>query len=193
MAARLRALVFASAVFLSSTSALAGPLVDRLVAVVDRRPIFLSELKERGAPHVKRIHATYTDQTQRDTATAVMYRDLLSRLIDEALVRRDAERLQLAVDDKEIDEGIATVSKSSGMTKEQLQQAVLEQGLSMQQYRDEIARQVLEGKWILVKLRSSPHAPKAGGPEAEYVQAVEKFRRRLLDELRERAYVEVML
>ena len=194
MAPRLKAIAFAAFVTLSlgaSSTAHAGPLVDRLVAVVDHKPIFLSELKERGAPHVRRIHATATGAVQRDVMIAEMYKELLSRLVDEEMIRREAERLKLSVDDSEIDAGIAQLT--NGMTKAELEKAVLEQGLSMQQYRDEIGRQVLEGKWLQSRLRISPHAPKPSGSESEYMQAVEKFRRKLLEELRERAYVEVML
>lgn len=192
MAPWLRSLVVASALVLPS-SARGAPLVDRLIAVVDHRPIFLSELKERGEPHLKRIRASTAETVQRDAAIAMMYSELLSKLIDQEIERREAEKLNITVEEKEIDAAIAQVSKGAGLTNEQLQKAVLETGLSMKQYREEIARQILEGKWLQTKLQTSAHAPKRGGADQEYMQAVEKFRRKLLDELRERTYVEVML
>src|SRR5687768_53827 len=178
MIAGLRAFLVAvvAALVLSFTSSTrAGPLVDRLVAIVDHKPIFLSELKERGAPHVRRIDASAPDAVKRDVMIAQMYKELLSRLVDEELVRREADKLKITVDEKEIDAGIAQLSKSNGLTPEQLQKAVLEQGLTMKQYREEIARQILEGKWVHLKARNSPHGPKAGGNEKEYIEALEKF------------------
>ena len=196
MIAGLRALLVATVtalVFSFSSTTHAGPLVDRLVAIVDHKPIFLSELKERGVPHVRRIDASAPDAVKRDVMIAEMYKELLSRLVDEELVRREADKLKITVDEKEIDAGIAQLSKSNGLTPEQLQKAVLEQGMTMKQYREEIARQILEGKWVQTKAASSPHAPKSGGNQKDYFEALEKFRRKTLEELRERAYVEVML
>lgn len=194
--AGLRALLLVAVtafVFSISSSTHAGPLVDRLVAIVDHKPIFLSELKERAIPHVRRIDASAPDTVKRDVMIAQMYRELLARLVDEELIRREADKLKITVDEKEIDAGIAQLSKTNGITPEQLQKAVLEQGMTMKQYREEIARQILEGKWVQTKVASSPHAPKAGGNQKDYFEALEKFRRKMLDELRERAYVEVML
>ena len=193
MTAGLRAFVALVVVVLLSSTAHAGPLVDRLIAVVDHRPIFLSELKERAVPHLRRIDSLAPEAVRRDVMIAELYRELLSRLIDEELVRREADKLKITVDEKEIDAAIAQLSKTNGLTPEQLQKAVLEQGLTVKQYREEVARQILEGKWVQTKLMSSPHAPKRGGNDKDYFDAIEKFRRKTLEELRERAYVEVLL
>src|SRR5688500_9359141 len=137
MSAVLQAFVALVVVVLLSSTAHAGPLVDRLVAIVDHKPIFLSELKERGAPHVLRIDAAAPEAVRRDVMIAQMYKELLPRLIDEELVRREAEKLKITVEEKEIDRAIETLSANARVTVEELRKMALAQGFSMKQYREE--------------------------------------------------------
>ncbi len=128
-------------------------IVERIVAVVGERPILLSELRHRGRPHLYRIAATTQNASQAAAQESEMFRELLNRLIDERLEEVAAEKAHVTVSPEEVDNGIRQVAAQTKLTPAQLVGEAKKQGLSEQDYRDEIRRQVLEGKLIQLRVR----------------------------------------
>lgn len=128
-------------------------IVERIVAVVGERPILLSELRHRGRPHLYRIAATTQNAAQASAQESEMFRELLNRLIDERLEEVAAEKAHITVTPEEVDNGIRSVAQQTKLAPQQLVAEAKKQGLSEQDYRDEIRRQVLEGKLIQLRVR----------------------------------------
>lgn len=149
--------VLAGAMFLTA-AALAprsadAAIIERIVAVVGERPILLSELRQRGRPHLFRIAMSTQNPSQQAAAESEMFRELLTRLIDERLEEQAADKAHLTVTPEEVDNGIRQVAAQARMDPSQLVAEAKRQGLSEQDYRDEIRRQVLEGKLIQLRVR----------------------------------------
>lgn len=128
-------------------------IVERVVAVVGERPILLSELRQRARPHLFRIALSTQNATQQAAAESEMFRELLTRLIDERLEEQAADKAHLTVTPDEVDNGIRQVAAQARIDPKQLIAEAKRQGLSEQDYRDEIRRQVLEGKLIQLRVR----------------------------------------
>jgi peptidyl-prolyl cis-trans isomerase SurA len=128
-------------------------IVERVVAVVGERPILLSELRQRGRPHLFRIAASTQNASQAAAAESEMFRELLTRLVDERLEEQAADKAHLTVTPEEIDNGIRQVAAQAHLDPKQLVSEAKRQGLTEQDYRDEIRRQVLEGKLIQLRVR----------------------------------------
>ena len=152
-----RALVLAGAVFLTGAASAPRPaeaaIVERIVAVVGERPILLSELRQRARPHLVRIAMSTQNPSQQAAAESEMFRELLTRLIDERLEEQAADKAHLTVTPEEVDNGIRQVAAQARLEPRQLIAEAKRQGLSEQDYRDEIRRQVLEGKLIQLRVR----------------------------------------
>jgi peptidyl-prolyl cis-trans isomerase SurA len=130
-----------------------GAIVERVVAVVGERPILLSELRQRARPHLVRIAMSTQNATQQAAAETEMFRELLNRLIEERLEDQAADKAHLSVTSEEVDNGIRQVAAQAGLDPKLLVAEAKRQGLSEQDYRDEIRRQVLEGKLIQLRVR----------------------------------------
>ena len=128
-------------------------IVERIVAVVGERPILLSELRHRGRPHLYRIAATTPNPTQQAAQESEMFRELLNRLIDERLEESAADKAHITVSPEEVDNGIRQVAAQTKLPPAQIDAEAKKQGLSEQDYRDEIRRQVMEGKLIQLRVR----------------------------------------
>lgn len=128
-------------------------IVERVVAVVGERPILLSELRQRARPHLYRIALSTQNVSQQAAAESEMMRELLSRMIDERLEDQAADKAHLSVTSEEIDNGIRQVAAQNGLDPKMLVAEAKRQGLTEQDYRDEIRRQVLEGKLIQLRVR----------------------------------------
>ena len=128
-------------------------IVERVVAVVGERPLLLSELRQRARPHLIRIATTVTDPTRQAMEENGLYKELLNRMIDERLEEQAADKSHLSVTPDEVDAGIKQVAAQAKLTPRDVIQEARKQGLTEQDYRDEIRRQVLEGKLIQLRVR----------------------------------------
>lgn len=151
--AALAFVVFAQAAGGSSASG-APPVLDRIAGIVGDTPIFLSEVRMRARPMLAAAEqAGGGDKTKVEAARGQLHREMLDRMIDERLEEREAERLHITVSSEEIDSGIEMISKQTKLSKEALMAEVKKQGFSERDYKDEIRRQVLEGKLIQLRVR----------------------------------------
>jgi peptidyl-prolyl cis-trans isomerase SurA len=129
-------------------------IVERIVAVVGERPILLSELRHRALPHRYRIAMSVQNPTQLAQAESELYRELLTRMIDERLEEQAADKAHLTVTPEEVDNGIRQVASQSNLAPRDVIEEAKRQGLTEQDYRDEIRRQVLEGKLMNLRVRN---------------------------------------
>lgn len=143
-----------SAAVLVGAGAANAAIVERVVAVVGERPILLSELRQRARPHLYRIAQQTPNPTQQAAAESEMFRELLTRMIDERLEEQAADKAHLTVTPDEVDNGLRTVATQNHLEPKQLIVEAKRQGLTEQDYRDEVRRQVLEGKLIQLRVRA---------------------------------------
>src|SRR3954463_16404577 len=149
-------------------------IVERIVAVVGERPILLSELRQRGRPHLWRIAASTQNPTQQAAQESEMFRELLNRLIDERLEDTAADKAHLTVSPEEVDAGIRQGASQKNLKPQDVINEAKKQGLTEQDYRDEIRRQVLEGKLIQLRVRGRVRVTEQDA-RAAYVHAQKDF------------------
>lgn len=149
-------------VFLAATLAAAllasspagAVVVERIVAVVGDKPLLLSELRQRGRPFLLQINEKVPAGAQRAAAESQMFKELIEKIIDEELEAQAAQRAHITVTSDEVDAAFRNVAASQGVSVAQLfHDALTKSGLSEQDYRDEIRRQILEGKMLQLRVK----------------------------------------
>ncbi len=128
-------------------------VVERVVAVVGERAILLSELRQRARPFLIEIHAKAPTEAQRAAAESQLFRKMLSRMIDDQLEARAAAKHRIRIESEEIDQAIARLARIQGITVEKLISEVLRSGMTAQEYRSEIRRQLIEGKLLELRVK----------------------------------------
>jgi peptidyl-prolyl cis-trans isomerase SurA len=144
--------LLAIAFSLASASA-SATVVERVVAVVGDRAILLSDVRERAKPFLVRIHQEVPAGAQRSAAISQTYKTLLERMVDEELEQRAANRSNIVVSAREVDEAISRIAAQNGLTIEQLITEATRSGLTESQYRSEVRRQVLEAKLLNLRIQ----------------------------------------
>src|SRR5439155_26315990 len=81
-------------------------------------------------------------------------RQLLDRMVDDALVLQQAGELKLSVEDAEIDRATEEVRKNNNLTAEQFNEALAAQGFTVPAYRKDMRRQLLRLKVLNNAVRS---------------------------------------
>jgi peptidyl-prolyl cis-trans isomerase SurA len=129
-------------------------LVEKVVAVVGDQAIFLSDLHDRSIPYLRQIVKQVPPGAQRAAAESQMNKDLLNKMIEEELEAQAAERAKIKVTAEDIDNALKTIAAQREMTVPQLVAYNQERsGMTEQDYREELGRQVLEGKMLNLRVR----------------------------------------
>ena len=128
-------------------------LLNRIVAVVNDDIILLDEVNEAATPLLARIPSTLpTAEIQ--TRRKQLRRQVLDSLIADKLLEQQVKILHLESSEKEIDEVIADTRKRNHMDANQFRTALAAQGISMDEYREGMRKQLLKMKIINLKVRS---------------------------------------
>ena len=189
-------LVIAALVAFTPKRAAAEPppsgVADRIVAVVGRDIILLSDVHAREAPFLLKIEQDKSPGAGKVTLRAQMEKELLSRMVDEYLEAAFAAAGHIVVTPEEVDRAQASVAQQNGFSLAQLEEEASKAGLTPPEYRAEIGRQVLEGKLLQVEVVRRLHLdPKV--TEADRLELLEKERRHWLDELRRATHIDMRL
>lgn len=111
--------------------AISAELVDGVVAVVEGRPVLISDLRNLQA------------DLRRQGEPAESWADLRERRIEDLLVNRRADELGLAVTDKDVQDAIERIAGQNGMPVDELLRTVAAQGLEELEYRRVLRQQLL--------------------------------------------------
>jgi peptidyl-prolyl cis-trans isomerase SurA len=124
-------------------------VVERVVAVVGEKSVLLSELRKRARPFLVALYAKVPPGPQRAAHESKMMAQMMERMVDEELEAAVATRNGTQVTSAEIDKALTNIARASGMSMSELFANIKrDTGMSEIEYREEIRRQVLEGKLL---------------------------------------------
>ncbi len=144
-------------------------VVERVVAIVGERPILLSELRHRARPRLTLAALHAIDQgvppenvpMQLSVAEPKAMKETLDEIIDERLMEQQADKAHLSVSVEEVDRGVHNKAQQLGIAEKDLWARARNQGYTDQDYRDEVRRQILEGKLLQLRLAGRIHVTPA--------------------------------
>ena len=147
-------LAFSVAVFSINAQAEKPVIIDRIVAVVNDEIITLYDLNETLKPYEENIQALgYSPEKARETLFKLRA-DLLNKLIDEKLTDQQIKKHNLTISTREIDMTIERIKESRSYTDEDLRAGLAEQGLTIEEYRENLKKQLLRGKLVNLEVKS---------------------------------------
>jgi peptidyl-prolyl cis-trans isomerase SurA len=128
-------------------------VVERVVAVIGDRPILLSELRARAKPFLVEIARKMPPGPQQAAAESQIFKELLEKMIDDELEGQAADKAKIVVSADEIDNALRNIAGAQGLTVPDLIHNAQRSGLTEQDYRDELRRQLLEGKMLQLRVK----------------------------------------
>lgn len=146
-------LAFAAAAFTTAAPEARAIVVERVVAVIGDRAILLSELRVRARPFLRQIAAKVAPGPHFAAAESQLFKELIEKMIDDELEAQAADRSKITVTADEIDNAMKNIAQGQGMTVADLTKGALRSGLTEQEYRAELRRQILEGKMLQLRVK----------------------------------------
>ena len=105
------------------------------------RVILLSEVREAATPWLASVRDQ--DALARARAEGKVLHETCERMIDDVLVRDEAERLHVVVADDEVTRAIGQVAQTNHVSVEQLMAVAVNEGFDDKGYRASVRAQVL--------------------------------------------------
>lgn len=119
-------------------------ILDRIVAVIDDDVIMQSEVSAR----MKAIKTQIRRNSPRASVPPddEMISQIIDRLVIESIQLQMADRAGVRVSDSELNDAMRSIAKQNNLTLEQFQQAILKDGVSYVEMRDQIRRELKIGR-----------------------------------------------
>jgi peptidyl-prolyl cis-trans isomerase SurA len=139
--------------FVCASAPARAVVVERVVAVIGDRPILMSELRTRARPFLVEIAKKMPLGPQQNAAESEIFKELLQKMIDDELEDQAAQKAHISVSSDEIDAALRQIAGAQGLAVPDLVKNAQRSGLSEQDYREELRRQLLEGKMLQLRVK----------------------------------------
>jgi len=146
-------LVVAGIFFIFFSTALYAAFEDRIVAVVNGDVITLSDLNTTLQPLLERIKKIPEEEKRKEVAAQARMA-VMNQLIDRMLIEQEAASLKIAVTDGEVDGVLENLLKAKKISLEKFRKSMAAEGLSLDEYKDEIRRERIKRRVIDRTIRS---------------------------------------
>ncbi|MDQ6993791.1 MAG: peptidylprolyl isomerase [Mariprofundus sp.] len=124
---------------------------DSIAAIVNDEAITCSEVEQDSKALLLQLRQS--GSTFLPPMAELGQRSLDSRII-KRLQQQKAHTLALTISDEELDSAIKNIASSNHLLLDQLKEALKQQGMDYQQYRDNLREQMLSNKLINIAVRS---------------------------------------
>ncbi len=122
-------------------------IIDKIVAIVNGEIITLSEVDQYRSKLRDGSEAT-GNPWEKSAKVFESRREILDRLIEEKLVDQQCKKLAIKVSVRDIDMAIEDVKRLNAITDEQLKRALIADGLSWEDYRQQVREQIKRVKLV---------------------------------------------
>jgi peptidyl-prolyl cis-trans isomerase SurA len=139
--------------FILSKSEADAEIIDKIVAVVNEEIILLSELREISTPYLEKMKSEYSLNYDEEQVKETERR-ILNQLIDEKLVKQEVTKLETEVTEKEVDMAIRDVREDNKLSEEQFKQALSEEGVTLEVYREQLKDQMEKVRLLEREIKS---------------------------------------
>ncbi len=113
--------------------------LDAVVAIVDNDVVMASELNSRMQLVIRQLKTNNTQLPEE----SVLREQILEQLISESLQLQMAERIGMTVSEAELDDAIQRMMAGNNLTREQMEQSLAADGMTMSALRNQIRRDML--------------------------------------------------
>jgi len=134
-------------------------IVDGVAAIVNDDVITLSEVDSAGAPIYQEIKRRFGDASQPEIARA--RREVLDQLVNQKLMEQVIEKYDITASEGEVDAAIEDVKRQNGITQADLLEALDREGITYDDYREQVTKQIQRSKLMRRQVRGTPEASDA--------------------------------
>lgn len=154
----LRVLGFGSLMAIAAAGGLYAPsaravVIDRIVAVVNKDIITLSQVQEAGRGEFTQLQQRYNGRRLKQEIERVQ-RKYLDLLITRRLRVNRAKEMELSFSDSDVDRALDDVKKRNNISDSELEVLLKREGMTIPEYRERVGEEILLRKVMNIEVRS---------------------------------------
>lgn len=147
-------LIAAGGAEIAAASSGTPEVIDRIVAEVNDDAITLFELEQAARPFIERSRTMDGSAGQEHRLQYEIREKVLGQMIDQKLTDQEVKRLDISVSEETVDTTIEEIKKRNYMTDADLQEQIRSEGLTMEEYRQQVRDQILRGRLVNREVKS---------------------------------------
>ncbi|MFH1077308.1 MAG: peptidyl-prolyl cis-trans isomerase [Pseudomonadota bacterium] len=132
----------------------ASEVLDRVVAVVNSDIITLSELEGAFQPYAGQIRSENYPLVKEQAIIKQAKKDMLEHLIEKKIEEGLISEKDIHVPDEDVDKTMYRVREQNGHTEEELVQLLKKDGITLNQYKDQLREQILHARLVNQEVRA---------------------------------------
>lgn len=119
--------------------------VNKVAAVVNGKVITMYDLQKTALPDLIRARINPNDPKQSKEMDLIL-RKTLDNMIMDILLEQEAVRLKATVSESDVDDELATIMKTNGLTKAQFEQRLAAQKIPLKELRENLRKKIIRQK-----------------------------------------------
>lgn len=145
--------LFVFALLLALPAGASAEVIDRIVARVNDDVVTLYDVRQAAIPYVLQqgMNPAILENT---SERGGLYKDVLQDLVDRKLLVQEAKKLELEIQDAELNQWLAFTRQQQGMTEEQFAAQIEQYGMRYDAYREMVRQNLLKIRMIKIKVGS---------------------------------------
>ncbi len=133
---------------------LSAETVDRIIAVVNSDIITLAQLNKETSRYRINIESSENSDVKKKALIDDLNKKILESLIDQSLTQQEAKKYNIEISEAEVDASIENIKKIKSLSKEALEKALEQEGLTLKEYRESLKKQILQARLINYAVKS---------------------------------------
>jgi len=140
-------------IIICSSTLINSEIIEAVVAKVNNEIITLSEVKKTEQDLLKTLSSLYSGE-QLDKKIDELHKKIIDKMIEEILLSQKAKEQNIIVSDQEIQESIDKLKEENNiLTDEQLREALKQEGLTLEDLKNQIKNRIMQQKLIFYNLQ----------------------------------------
>jgi peptidyl-prolyl cis-trans isomerase SurA len=138
----------------AQATAAEAAVVDRIVAVVNEDIITLYDIEMLLQPMLKNLKTQGLSPERERQVAANLRSEMLDNLINVKLTEQEVKRYKITVTEEEIDNQLRQVKQRRSLTDEGLRALLIQEGMTLEEYRKEVKLQIQRTKLVNREVKS---------------------------------------
>jgi parvulin-like peptidyl-prolyl isomerase len=153
---------------------LSAKVLDKTIAIVNGEAIMLSEFDKVSSPVLEQYKVMTPEKEQSKDKVKELKAKLLDQMIDEKLLKQEAEKKKIRVSERDLNEGVSQVKtrfKEDGEFQKELQK----ENITMQEFENRIKQQLMIMKLTEQEIKAKTERPSEEDVKKFYAQIQDKM------------------
>jgi peptidyl-prolyl cis-trans isomerase SurA len=138
---------------LAAPAAARAEVKERVAAVINGKPVPLSDVVERAQPELQRLQQQGLPGPELERRRTEWLKRALDQLVDDRLIEAEAHDLGVEVGEDEVQKQLEALAKQNNLDVPAFKEAIEAQGMEFETLRDTLKRQALQFRLLQYKVK----------------------------------------